>query len=341
MSFSCTPNHLTVIYRGSDIQEGEKEKVVRLAISLVMFKITAKFVDATNGGMRMAHRALTTYTRYAYYSLTDKKGRPSSKSGIRSSELYEPRYGLDHDCPEDFVLSQWSDNPVPYAIYRTIVAFYFSLMVFYTAFGGNLGWKIFIMLTYWSFYILTFCQILRAVNVWHYIALKRENKDVNAELRNTPRIKLQWLLHIITAGSAQIVTILFWTIAYDGSGYTLINLNSHGVNAVFVLVDMLVTRTPIRLLQSVYLGIYGTIYSLFTVLYFLAGGTSHQGHPYIYKPLNYGEKPGVAVAYIVVIAALVAPLIHSMIFFLYRFRVFIHRFLRTMDKRHSMTKVNN
>ncbi|XP_069138716.1 protein rolling stone-like isoform X2 [Argopecten irradians] len=306
-----------------------------------MFKITAKFVDATNGGMRMAHRALTTYTRYAYYSLTDKKGRPSSKSGIRSSELYEPRYGLDHDCPEDFVLSQWSDNPVPYAIYRTIVAFYFSLMVFYTAFGGNLGWKIFIMLTYWSFYILTFCQILRAVNVWHYIALKRENKDVNAELRNTPRIKLQWLLHIITAGSAQIVTILFWTIAYDGSGYTLINLNSHGVNAVFVLVDMLVTRTPIRLLQSVYLGIYGTIYSLFTVLYFLAGGTSHQGHPYIYKPLNYGEKPGVAVAYIVVIAALVAPLIHSMIFFLYRFRVFIHRFLRTMDKRHSMTKVNN
>ncbi|XP_060073932.1 protein rolling stone-like [Ylistrum balloti] len=302
-----------------------------------MFKITAKFVDATNGGMRMAHRALTTYTRYAYYSLTDKKGRPSGKSGIRSSELYEPRYGLDHACPEDFVLSQWSDNPVPYAIYRTIVAFYFSIMVFYTAFGGNLGWKIFIMLTYWSFYILTFCQILRAVNVWHYIALKKEKKDINAELKNAPRIKLQWLLHIISAGSAQIVTILFWTIAYDGSGYTFINLNSHGVNAVFVLIDTLVTRTPTRLLQCIYTSAFGCIYSLFTFVYFLAGGTSHHGNPYIYKPLNYGEKPGTALAYIVVIASLVAPLLHSMVFFLYRFRVFIHRFLRTMDKRQSMS----
>ncbi|XP_021355848.1 protein rolling stone-like [Mizuhopecten yessoensis] len=303
-----------------------------------MFKLTAKFVDATNGGMRMAHHALTTYTRYAYYSLTDKKGRPSGKSGIRSSELYQPRYSLDHACPEDFVLSQWSDNPVPYAIYRTIVAFYFTIMVFYTAFGGNLGWKIFIMLTYWSFYILTFCQILRAVNVWQYIALKKEKKDIHVELRNSPRIKLQWLLHNITSGTAQIVTILFWTIAYDGSGYTVINLNSHGVNAVFVLVDTLVTRTPIRLLHCIYASAFGCVYSLFTFIYFLAGGTSHLGHSYIYKPLNYGVSPGTAAAYIVVIAALVAPLLHSMVFFLYRFRVFIHRFLRTMDRRHSMTK---
>lgn len=287
----------------------------------------------------MAQHALTTYTRYAYYSLTDKKGRPSGKSGsIRSAELYEPRYSLEYSCPEDFVLSQWSNNPVPYAIYRTIVAVYFFIMVFYTALGGNLGWKIFIMLTYWSFYVLSFSEILRAANVWHYIALKREKSDVHAELRNSPRIKLQWFLHNITSCSAQIVTLLFWTIAYDGAGYTLINLNSHGINAAFILIDTLVTRMPVRLLHCIYTCAYGFTYCLFTYLYFLAGGTSHLGYPYIYKPLNYGEKPATALAYIVVITALVAPLLHSMIFFLYRFRVFIHRFLRTMDRRQSMTK---
>ena len=33
-----------------------------------------------------------------------------------------------------------------------------------------------IMLTYWSYYILTAAQILRAVNSWHYISLYKQGK---------------------------------------------------------------------------------------------------------------------------------------------------------------------
>ena len=73
-----------------------------------------------------------------------------------------------------FVSFQWSDNPVPYAIYRTIVAAFFFIMVFYTSIYGVLGAKAAIMLTYWSFYILVACQILRAVNCWYYISLRKQ-----------------------------------------------------------------------------------------------------------------------------------------------------------------------
>ena len=65
---------------------------------------------------------------------------------------------------------------MPYAIYRTIVAVYFSLMVFYTAMYGTIGTKMVIMLTYWSYYILVATQILRAANCWYYISLKKEGK---------------------------------------------------------------------------------------------------------------------------------------------------------------------
>ena len=72
-------------------------------------------------------------------------------------------------------LSQWTSNPWPYFYYRALVAFYFVFMVFYTALVGTLKSKMLIMLTYWSFYILTACQVLRAANVWHYIQLKKLN----------------------------------------------------------------------------------------------------------------------------------------------------------------------
>ena len=54
----------------------------------------------------MTNKALKTYTRYAYYSLTDKKGRQSGEDSIESDGLYQPRYGLDYASADDFVLSQ-------------------------------------------------------------------------------------------------------------------------------------------------------------------------------------------------------------------------------------------
>ena len=83
-----------------------------------------------------------------------------------------------------FFLFQWSDNAVPYAIYRTVIAAYFLLMVFYTAVMGNLKIYMFIMLTYWSYYILATAQVLRAINSWYYVSLQKQGKGKSKPIFN-------------------------------------------------------------------------------------------------------------------------------------------------------------
>lgn len=301
-----------------------------------MFKVAAKFVHLTNGGVRVAKGALGTYTRYAYYSLTDRKGRQPSEGSLKTIKPYEPKYNLEYDIPEDYLLSQWTSNPWPYFYYRILMACYFVFMVLYTAIVGTLKAKMLIMLTYWSFYLLTACQILRAANVWHYIQLRNINQDIHLKLKSSGRIKVQWVLYNLSTGSAPIVTFLFWTIAYDGSGVNFINCSTHGANAVAVFLDLWITRMPMRMMHMIHSVIFGLIYSAFSVIYWYLGGTNQYGEPFIYKVLNYGESPLKALYYIVAISFIVAPMMHSMFFLLYRLRVFLHRFLKVMDKRHKV-----
>ena len=137
----------------------------------------------------------------------------------------------------------------------------------------------------------------------------------------------------------EIVPTIKWLhILFLGTGRTFINLNTHGVNAVFAVFDLMITRMPIRQSHMYQCCLTGLVYSLFTYLYWAAGGTNHLGDPYIYKVLNYGKTPWVALCYILAISFIVAPMIHSMVFFVYRFRVFIHRFLKAMDKRSKVVK---
>ena len=82
--------------------------------------------------------------------------------------------------------------------------------------------------------------------------------------------------------------------------------------------------------------VMGLVYSAFSLIYWYLGGTNQFGEPFIYKVLNYGESPLKAMYYIIAISFIVAPMIHSMFFLLYRLRVFLHRFLKVMDKRHNM-----
>lgn len=118
-----------------------------------------------------------------------------------------------------------------------------------------------------------------------------------------------------------------------GSGLTFINCTVHGLNAMFVLVDILISRTPVRMLHLYQCSCLGILYTLFSYVYHLCGGTNHKDEPYIYKPLDYANNFRMAISTALVSVFLVAPLIHCWIFFLYRFRLFIHRYLRAVEKR--------
>lgn len=61
---------------------------------------------------------------------------------------------------------------------------------------------------------------------------------------------------------------------------TVIN---HGLNGVFVLVDLWVTAIPIRILHFYIPTLFGVAYILFSVMYDFSGGSNALGSPYIYS----------------------------------------------------------
>ena len=69
-----------------------------------MIKISLRLVRATQEGMVLAQQAVRTYTRYAFYSFRDRKGRQSDSS--KTVSLDGPRHSLMYNNVEDFVLSQ-------------------------------------------------------------------------------------------------------------------------------------------------------------------------------------------------------------------------------------------
>lgn len=75
----------------------------------------------------------------------------------------------------------------------------------------------------------------------------------------------------------------------SGRKCTAIRLNTHAIAAVYIILNMAVTRLPLRLLHFLYPVAFGVIYTLFSAIYFSLGGTNQNGDPYIYSILDWSR----------------------------------------------------
>lgn len=78
-----------------------------------------------------------------------------------------------------------------------------------------------------------------------------------------------------------------------------------------------------RFLHFWYPVIFGLIYALFSLFYYLAGGTNHNGKPYIYPALNW-ENPGTAVLYCVIIVIIALPVVHFILYGIHVLKLYIY-----------------
>lgn len=95
------------------------------------------------------------------------------------------------------------------------------------------------------------------------------------------------------------------------------NLNTHLINGIVSITVLWVSRTPVRLLHVVYLVGFGAVYSVFTGIYYAAGGTNAQDEPYIYEVLDYDDNPGTATAYVLIVVLVFLPFIHLLFYVQY------------------------
>ena len=104
----------------------------------------------------------------------------------------------------------------------------------------------------------------------------------------------------------------------------IINLSFHVLNFVYVVTDMFISGVPVRMLDVYQPMTFYTIYAIFTILYWMAGGTNLKGDPYIYHVLNYGQNFGLAMLVLAGVIFGIVPLLHTSMYGLYKLRIIIY-----------------
>lgn len=132
-------------------------------------------------------------------------------------------------------------------------------------------------------------------------------------------VKIIWLLYIVACSTAFLVFFGYWVFIYSpcegGSGDNDNNtmetdeggsggqsqefcsfldvhtIQVHGINVVIVFLDLALSRIPYQFLHFVHSALFTTLYIIFSLVYWGAGGENHNGDPFIYRDLDYGGRP--------------------------------------------------
>jgi len=136
-----------------------------------------------------------------------------------------------------------------------------------------------------------------------------------------PVFKLLWALCNTNYSLAVMITLVYWITLYTPERHFLDfeNFSGHLLIALFNVVDIFISNRPWRLLHFVHPIIFGGIFGIFSVIYFLAGGTNYYFEPFVYHIIDWAHPArttlvmgGVGVFFI---------LCHASFYLLYRVRL--------------------
>jgi hypothetical protein len=90
-----------------------------------------------------------------------------------------------------------------------------------------------------------------------------------------------------------------------------------------MFLDVLIVAYPIRLLHIVAPFFLGIVYTIFGVIFYVAGATDRRGNRYVYDILDW-SKPRTAVVVTVGVFVLMTAM-HVFVFWIHHLRMFVHR----------------
>ncbi|XP_028398511.1 protein rolling stone-like [Dendronephthya gigantea] len=132
-----------------------------------------------------------------------------------------------------------------------------------------------------------------------------------------------WILWIVSSNAALVVTLNYWVLIFEPPT-DFMDIAVHALNSFVVLVELFTANTPVRILHVLYVMIFSIAYSLFSVIFWAAGGVTVNGDPFIYKVLDYENgDPGQISAAMLATVFVISPIFQFVLFGLYRLRCFI------------------
>ncbi|KAK3102035.1 hypothetical protein FSP39_008269 [Pinctada imbricata] len=220
--------------------------------------------------------------------------------------------------------------PIPYLIWRIFWALYHVVWIILS---GVYSWqwaghdpaqqiKWFIYLTDWCYFVLTVATLVDAVSVVYVLVRRKDISKGECETMSW-YLQVNWVLFNVANSSALLVSLLYWGLIYGpNENMTAVNIETHALNSVYVIINVLVTAVPIRLYHFFHGVIYAITYVLFTLIYYLAGGTNEDGKPYVYSTIDWRDT-GFTVGLSLAVTFVAMPVVHTIFWALYKLRVFL------------------
>lgn len=223
-------------------------------------------------------------------------------------------------------------------VYRSFLAVFCSTWIVYSAATSPITAKTFFYLTKWTYACITAYFILSTIlTILHYT--RRTKKQQHRRLINQPEFyddesrdniddggrdaeddmkwyhRLVWILLNISSNMSLCVTISFWALVYDGKTVRISDIFVHILNSVFMVLEVVLSSVPLRILHLIYPLFYGLFYTFMTVLFWLLIDKTP-----VYIVLDYTHKPGLAAGVLVGSHFILLPLVQIFLYLLHRLR---------------------
>ena len=218
--------------------------------------------------------------------------------------------------------------------------------------------KLLIYLTIWGFIVWTLYLVISALSCstklifWINDTVRAMIRDVetdqNAEEENFKPVswgddriawyqKVHWVFYTLGATIQIGILLLYWSLLFPlmepEQIYNAANFNLHMTGGVMAFIDTVANGIHISIYHFYILIAFGSVYSVFTGIYFVANGTDPNGNPYIYPVLDYSTNPGAAAGTAIATTLLLMPLLHVAMYALSCFRRWLSFHLRSYFKR--------
>ncbi|RVE51094.1 hypothetical protein evm_004237 [Chilo suppressalis] len=130
-------------------------------------------------------------------------------------------------------------------------------------------------------------------------------------------VKTYWVLYNVTIPVAFLITVFYWGILKTSGKIQkyapnpVLDVMLHGGNSVAMLMELVLSAHPSRLLHILQPLLFALAYLLFTVAYYFAGGLDPWGNAFIYPVIDW-SKPQQTVI-VVALTALFLTLMHLVV----------------------------
>ncbi|ESN97801.1 hypothetical protein HELRODRAFT_177866 [Helobdella robusta] len=248
---------------------------------------------------------------------------------------------------------QWPMPAIIFHLFKIITAVYMTLFTIIAP--SSFGKRYFSYITNLSYTVATTYFVFSAIRVVTVEVLTRgpssslvdvhgnktnsSSELLNDHFKNDPKlimlkisIYIEWMARHLGYCGSLVVAVCYYSLEYNTkstSETTYLDINSHILISFVIMVDLFLSASPIKLLHFVWATMAGSLYTLFTYIYF------RMYDEVLYYTIFNWRDPSMASLYFLIITIFGSLLCTIFLYFCYLMRIFLYNKWRQFKKNKS------